>query len=138
MKSRLFFLLSCLASVALAASPSANHNKTVLNKGMSGAAIIQAYGQPDEIVPMKVAEGKAEKWIYRRKLGHTVQQTANTEAFIPAMVGFTAGGMTIGRALVPDYRLKYIADYQVTALLMVNDQLQLGRQWSQRDESFAD
>lgn len=134
MKTRLPLLL---AVFALTAGFAAAKEKPVLEKGMPAAMIVQLVGQPDEITPLKSEEGQAETWIYRRKVGQTVHQTANTEASIPALTGFTASGPTIGRAIVPDYRLKYVCAYQVTALLMVDGRLQLGRQWFSRDEQFA-
>jgi hypothetical protein len=135
--------LALLVFVAMAAGAGADSTpatkaKPVLDKGMDAATIIQLVGQPDEITPLKTADGKAETWIYRRKTGQTVVQTANTQTTIPAMVGFQASGVLIGRAIVPQYRLKYIRDYQITALLMVDGKLQLGRQWAAQDEQFAD
>lgn len=140
MKTPLLALLVFVAAVAgaSAAAPQPAKAKPVLDKGMDAATIIQLVGQPDEITPIKTDGGKAETWIYRRKIGQTVYQTANTQAFIPAMVGFQASGPVIGKALVPEYRLKYLRAYQVTALLMVDGKLQLGRQWVAQDEQFAD
>ncbi len=129
-----FFVAPLLAS---AADDQPAKTKPVLDKGMAAAAIIQLVGQPNEITPIKSDSSKAETWVYRRKVGQTVFQTANTQAFIPAVVGFDSGGMIMGKALVPDYRLKYAAAYQVTALLIVDGKLQLGRQWIQQTEEFA-
>jgi hypothetical protein len=123
---------------ATAADSRSARTKPVLEKGMPGTTIIQLVGKPDEINPIQAEGTHSETWIYRRKLDETVKQTANTQAYIPAMVGFDAGGVVIGRALVPEYRLKYIRNYQVTALLMVDGKLQLGRQWVAQDEQFAD
>lgn len=137
MKLRIPLLLAFIGVGAFAADRPA-HSKPVLEKGMTADAIVQAVGKPDRIQPLQTSDGKAEKWIYRRKTGQTVSQTANTQGFIPAMTGVDGGGVKVGTALVPTYRLKYISDYQVTALLMVNDQLQLGKQWTESDERFAD
>jgi hypothetical protein len=134
MKTRFAFL--CLVLAASAGLCLAKE-KPVIEKGMSHEMIVQLLGQPDEVNPLKTETGKAETWIYRRKVGQTVHQTANTQAFIPAMTGFTAGGVTIGKALVPDYRLKHVEAFQVTALLMVDGKLQLARQWYARNEEFA-
>jgi hypothetical protein len=133
----LFVFVAAVVGVS-AAAPQPAKAKPVLDKGMDAATIIQLVGKPDEITPLKSENSRAETWIYRRKTGQTIQQTANTQTFIPAMVGFDAGGMVLGKALVPEYRLKYIRDYQVTALLMVDGKLQLGRQWAAQDEQFAD
>jgi hypothetical protein len=133
------FILFVAAAVGVWAAPAkAAQAKPVLDKGMESALIVRLVGEPDEISPLKADEGKAETWIYRRKIGQTIHQTANTQAYIPAMVGFDAGGVIIGQALVPQYRLKYVRAYQVTALLMVDGKLQLGRQWVTQDEQFAD
>jgi hypothetical protein len=136
-----FFALLVFVTVAAGASAASDQSakaKPVLDKGMDATTIIQLVGQPDEVTPLKSGAAKAETWIYRRKTAQTILQTANTQAFIPAMVGFDGGGMVIGRAVVPQYRLKYIRDYQVTALLLVDGKLQLGRQWATQDEQFAD
>ena len=137
MRIRLVALLACAAATAVAADQSPRA-KPILEKGMTAAAIIQSVGKPAEIEVLSSSEGKAEKWIYRRKLGQTVHQTANTQTFIPAMTGVQGGGPVVGEAVVPEYRLKYVSAYQVTALLMINDQLHLGRQWTEREEKFAD
>lgn len=133
----LLVFVATAAGVSAAASQPAK-TKPVLDKGMEATTILQLVGQPDEIKPIKSSDLKAETWIYRRKLSQTIQQTANTQAYIPAMVGFDSGGVIIGKALVPEYRLKYIRAYQVTALLMVDGKLQVGRQWVDQDEQFAD
>jgi hypothetical protein len=135
MKTRLAVII---ALAALVTSTTFAKEKPVLEKGMPAEVILQLVGKPDEISPLKSGESQAETWIYRRKIGQTVHQTANTQKTIPAMTGFTASGPTIGQAIVPDYRLKYVRAYQVTALLMVDGRLQLGRQWVARDEQFAD
>jgi hypothetical protein len=140
MKTPFLALIVFVATVAgvSAASSEATKAKPVLEKGMDAAIILQLFGKPDEVIPLKTGETTAETWIYRRKTGQTIKQTANTQAFIPAMVGFQASGPVIGKALVPEYRLKYIREYQVTALLIVDGKLQLGRQWIAQDEQFAD
>src|SRR5690349_13898361 len=124
------FLLACASALA-ANQPSA----PVLEKGMEADAIRQLVGQPSEIDPVKSTEVKAEKWIYRRKVTQGTYQTANTEARIPALVGTSAGGLIVGETIVPEYRLKFVKVYQVTALLMINGKLERGRQWTEREES---
>jgi len=140
MKTTLLALLVFVASAVgvCAATEQPAKSKPVLDKGMDAATILQLAGKPDEVRPIKSNETKAETWIYRRKLGQTVFQTANTQAYIPAMVGFNAGGPVIGQALVPDYRLKYARAYQMTALLMVDGKLHLAKQWVTQEEEFAD
>jgi len=131
-------LLLFAAPVINAADTAASAKaKPVLEKGMEAAAIVRIAGQPDEVHPMKAEGVKAEKWIYRRKVDQTVFQTSNTQAFIPALVGFDGDGMVVGKAVVPEYRLKYAELHQVTALLIVDGKLHLGRQWFEQSEQFA-
>ncbi len=126
------------ASVAALAADHSGAAQPVLEKGMDGSAIQQLVGQPAEIQPIGGSDVKAEKWIYRRKVNEGTYQTANTQAYIPALVGVQASGDVIGKALVPEYRLKYVKVYQVTALLIIDGKLERGRQWTEREESFAD
>lgn len=135
MKTKLLAILAALAATAgLHAAP-----KPVLEKGMAGSTIVQLVGRPDEVQPLKAPEGKAEKWIYRRKVNQTIIQSANMQAFEPAFVGNDGTGRPmLGTVVVPDYRIKYVALYQVTALLMVDGKLQLGRQWKEQEEKFTD
>jgi hypothetical protein len=138
MKLRPLSLLVVLAAALVArAEPAAT--KPALEKGMTAEAILQLAGKPAEVVALKTADGKAEKWIYRRKVGQTVKQSADNQAFETRMIGFGGtGGVQIGPVAVPDYRIKYVVGYQVTALLMVDGKLQLGRQWYEREEKYAD
>jgi len=142
MKSRLL-LCAVFSSLLLAAAPvlraaAPAPAKPVLGKGMAAAEIVRLIGRPDEIKPMKAEGVTAEQWIYRRKVDQTVYQTANTQNAIPALVGFDGGGAVIGTAIVPSYRLKYAEQFQVTALLLIDGKLHLGRQWLEQTESFAD
>jgi hypothetical protein len=129
------FLFACAAAFAAGQS---SPTQPVLMKGMEGTAIQQLVGQPTEIQQLNSSDVKAEKWIYRRKLTEGTYQTANTQAYIPALVGVQSSGVVVGQALVPDYRLKFVKVYQVTALLIVDGKLERGRQWTEREESFAD
>ena len=134
-----FVILTFVAAQTLvfAAKSETTKTKPVLEKGMDGPTIIQCYGKPNEIQPIKNSDTSAEKWIYRRKVAQTVLQTANTQTSIPAFVGFNASGPVIDQIAVPDYRLKYIEAYQVTALLMIDGKLHVGRQWVEQEEKFA-
>lgn len=133
----LTFLIVLAAALVARAEPAAT--KPALEKGMTAEAILKVAGKPAEVVPLKTAEGKAEKWIYRRKIGQTVKQSADTQSFETRMIGFGGtGGVQLGPVAVPDYRIKYVVSYQVTALLMVDGKLQLGRQWAEREEKYAD
>ena len=117
--------------------PAGAGEKPVLNRDMPGDTIIALIGKPDEITKIKSDKFQAETWTYRRKIEQTVYQTANLQAYIPAVVGFDSGGIVMGTAMVPDYRLKYAAAYQVTALLMVNGKLYMGRQWFAKSEDYC-
>ena len=131
-------VIATLVVFAIAlALPARAGEKPVLNRGMTDEAILALIGKPDEVTKIKSDEFQAETWIYRRKVEQTVYQTANLQAFIPAVVGFDSGGIVMGKAVVPDYRLKYAAAYQVTALLMVNGKLYMGRQWFTKSEDYA-
>ena len=127
----LFAFTAVLAAETTAAA------KPVLAKGMEGTAIRQLIGQPDEIRGLNSPDVKAEKWIYRRKVTEGTYQTANMQTTIPAMVWGSERGMKQGEAIVPDYRLKFYRVYQVTALLIVDGKLEHGRQWTEREETFA-
>jgi len=138
MKAKLSASLAFLyAFTAVLAAETAPAMKPALAKGMEGTVIRQLIGQPDEIRDLKSPEVKAEKWIYRRKVTEGTYQTANMQTTIPAMVWGGDSGMKLGEAIVPDYRLKFYRVYQVTALLMVEGKLEHGRQWTEREESFA-
>ncbi len=139
MQPRLFILFAFLtvtgAAVAFVAPTG---GKTVLERGMDAATIRQAYGEPDEIVALPADGVKAEKWIYRRKAGETVHQTQNTQMKSLAMTGINGDGRpVVSEVFVPEYRIKYIASYQVTALMMVDGRLHLARQWYEREEKFT-
>ncbi|MDI1251023.1 MAG: hypothetical protein PSV13_19330 [Lacunisphaera sp.] len=134
-------LCAVFCSLLLAAAPmlrAAAPAKPVLGKGMAAAEIVRLIGRPDEIKPMKAEGVTAEQWIYRCKVDQTVYQTANTQSTIPALTGIDGGGVVIGTAIVPSYRLKYAEQFQVTALLLIDGKLHLGRQWFEQTESFAD
>ena len=138
MKLRPLAILLALAAV-LVARVDAAPAKPALEKGMTAEAILRLAGKPAEILPLQSTEGTAEKWIYRRKVGETIHQTANTQVFETRMIGFGGtGGVQLGPVPVPEYRLKHVVGYQVTALLMIDGKLQLGRQWYEREEKFAD
>ena len=134
LSASLAFLLAFTAAVA---AEKTTAGQPVLEKGMPGTAIRQLVGKPDEIRDLNSPDVKAEKWIYRRKLTEGTYQTANMQTTIPAMVWGGDSGMKQGEAIVPDYRLKFYRVYQVTALLMVDGKLERGRQWTEREESFA-
>jgi hypothetical protein len=132
-------LLQPLALAADTAAPAPARSKPRLEKGMSAEEIRQLLGRPNDIAKVKSPDDNAERWTYRRKIGQTVEQTANTRTFVLAMTGVNGDlAPQIGPVPVPEYRLKYIAAYQVTALLIVDGKLEFGRQWYERDERFAD
>ena len=48
--------------------------ESALKWAMSGEAVRQVMGQPDEIRPMKAPQGKAEIWIFTRELNQRVER----------------------------------------------------------------
>jgi hypothetical protein len=113
--------------------------KPVLQAGMDADTIIQLYGKPVEIQPMDNKAGlKAEKWIYRRKAREYTAQDASDIAMIPAFIGNTGtGSQMIADVPTLEFRVKFITVYQVTALLMVEGKLTIGKQWLEREERFT-
>jgi len=147
MKSRSHTLpvLSLLALLAFPGAASAAEasrparTKPPLTQFMAADFIRDTYGKPNEIRPMKQPDGrlKVEQWLYRRRAGETTTQTASNQTTIPAFIGITGTGQpNIADVPVPEYRLKHIVIYQVTALLMIDDQLTSGSQWLEREESY--
>jgi len=110
--------------------------KPGLEKGMSAETIVRLIGKPQEITPLTLSESKAEKWIYRRRLSERTVQEAATTHTIPAYLGFSASGPSIGTSVELDFRLKHITTYQVTSLLMIDGKLFLAKQWQEQSQSF--
>ena len=135
---------SILAALALAVGAAADEAQPArrlppLAQFMEGSYILQTYGKPNEIRPMKQRDNrlKVEQWIYRRRARETTSQTASNQTTIPAFIGNGGTGTPIIVDIpVPEYRLKHVVVYQVTALLMINDQLSNGTQWMEMDESY--
>lgn len=135
---------SLLAALALALGAPAEESKPTrrlppLKQFMEGSYILQTYGKPDEIRPMKQPDSrlKVEQWIYRRRAKENTVQTASNQTTIPAFIGNGGTGTPmIADVPIPEYRLKHVVIYQVTALLMINDQLSNGTQWMEMDETY--
>jgi len=135
---------SLLAALALTVGAAADDSKSSrrlppLTQFMAGSYILQTYGKPNEIRPMKQQDSrlKVEQWIYRRRAKENTVQTASNQTTIPAFIGNGGTGTPIIVDIpVPEYRLKHVVIYQVTALLMINDQLSNGTQWMEMDESY--
>lgn len=153
MKSRLSYLavavaallVSPILSAADAAAPTVEKATTSadtpkaakpsLQKGMDAAAVIQLIGKPQQIKSMNSAEGKAETWIYRRLLSRTITQQATGTRDIPAFDGSMGAQMGSRPEIV--YSNVTIETYQVTHLLMFNDQLVVAKQWREQERSFS-
>lgn len=130
--------LCALPALRLAAADATPTGKPVLELGMDGATVIQLYGRPAEIQPMKNTDGKAEKWIYRRKAREYTTQTASGVTMIPAFIGNTGtGSPMIADTPILDFKVKFVTVYQVTALLMVEGKLTVGKQWLEQEEKFT-
>jgi len=144
MKTR--FLTTSIVVAALAALPLAraagdNTDRKLppLAQYMSAGFILNTYGKPSEIKPMKQKDKslKVEQWVYRRRANETTVQTASNQTTVPAFIGITGSGQpNITNVIIPEYRLKHVVIYQATALLMINDQLSYGKQWLEKDESY--
>ncbi len=119
------------------ATTGATSSTPVLEKGMPAETILKYLGQPNDVTPMKSSDLSAEKWIYRRKVSEQVIQTANQQKMVSTF-GIGSGGPTMVNAVVPDYHLKLVKTYQVTALLMVDGKLVAGKQWREQEEQSAD
>ncbi len=133
-------LVACALAVgASAAEPKPARSLPPLAQFMEGSFILQTYGKPNEIRPMKQPDNrlKVEQWIYRRRAKENTVQTASNQTTIPAFIGNSGTGTPmIVDIPIPEYRLKHVVIYQVTALLMINDQLSNGTQWMEMDESY--
>ncbi len=131
------------SSVAQAAStdstaiaPASVANRT-LNPGMSAEAIVKQIGRPLEITPIKVAEGQAEIWIYRRQLARETRHTPTSSQSIPAFVGISGNtGAVIGTTSTAVYSIENITTYQVTSLLMFEGKLRVAKQSQEQTRSF--
>lgn len=125
--------------VAAAEAPVASHVKAakpVLEKGMAAETIVRLIGKPQEVAPLSPAESKAEKWTYRRRVSERTTQEAATTHTIPAYLGFTSGGPSIGTTEILDFRLKHTTTSQVTSLLLIDGKLVLAKQWQEQSQSY--
>jgi hypothetical protein len=112
--------------------------KPVLKIGMDADTIVSLYGKPAEIQLMDTADLRAEKWIYRRKAREYTTQDASDVAMIPAYIGNGGTGTPIiDETPILQFRIKRITVYQVTALLLVDGKLRLGKQWHEQEEKFT-
>lgn len=109
----------------------------VLEKGMTAEAILQTFGKPNDIVPIKSGDIKAEKWTYRRLVSQKSIETASTQKTVSAYGGFgLGGGEKMVDVIEPDFRMTHIKVYQVTSLLMIDGKLTLGKQWLEKTEEY--
>lgn len=111
--------------------------KKSIQKNMTGEEITQFLGKPAEIKSMEAPEPgtKFEQWIYRRKLRESTVQVAASQTMVPTFSGF-GGSSSMTQTPVIEYRNKRIVVYQVTALLMVNDRLEIAKQWNEEEEKL--
>lgn len=131
-------LLLLAGSSTLSAATAPAKAKPVLEIGMDADTIIRLYGKPAEIQPLSNADTKAEKWIYRRKAREYTAQDASGVTMIPAFIGISGSGAPmIADTPILDYKIKYITVYQVTALLLVDGKLTLGKQWQEKEEKYT-
>jgi hypothetical protein len=125
------------AIVARADTPTSDKSaKRALEKGMSTDDVLAIVGKPADVIPMGT-DGKAERWVYRREIGTQIVQTANTYTTEPRYIGSNMDGPMVADVKIPDYRLKRVTVYQVTALLMFEGKLVIARQWRENDERYV-
>ena len=67
--------------------------ESTLQKGMTAEAAKAIMGEPNEIKPMKTPAGKAEIWIYRRRVQGSVQQIMVGMKSTPIMTTNSNGQM---------------------------------------------
>jgi hypothetical protein len=115
------------------ADPSASP-KPSLQKGMDAATVIRLVGRPVQIKSIKSPDGNAETWIYRRLLSRTVTQEPTRTRDVPAFDGTYNDKMGTRSEIV--YSNVAVETYQVTHLLMFNDQLVMAKQWREQTRSF--
>ncbi len=125
------------AGAATAGESRTKDGKPVLDKGMTAETILRLVGKPDEIVPVAVSDGKAEKWIYRRFMGTEHLLDATTEETIPVFLRANlAEGNVMGTATRPIFNLKHVTKFQMTALLMYEGELVVAKQWQEVSQSY--
>lgn len=120
------------------ASPAAaKPGKRALEKDMTGETIISIIGKPNEITPMKSEQGKAETWVYRRKIGSKAVQVVIGERDVPAFIGLGGTGNDMNQSrkeLI--YGMKHVAIYRVTSILLFNNRLVTARQTDELSEKY--
>ncbi|HEY4247146.1 MAG TPA: hypothetical protein VGM64_09835 [Lacunisphaera sp.] len=119
-----------------------NHSesKPVLEKGMSAERIVELIGKPAEIKPMetnKEMAGRAETWIYRRPMKkRTIQVPVGTRD-VQVFAGIGQGDANMMKTMKePVYSNKYVTEFQVTSLLLVDSHLVIARQTREELETF--
>jgi len=114
-------------------SPTMKSDRQPLEKGMRADVVRQLVGDPAEIHPIKAPEGSAEKWIYRRVVDTRTRLVNIGEGMVSCHYEspeFT--DMPFARRVgIPITRMERTTIYQVTALLMCDNQLVVARQWKE-------
>lgn len=129
--------LAHAASSDKSPTPPASSASRALNPGMSAEAIVKQIGRPVEITPIKVAEGQAEIWIYRRQLARETRHTPTSTQSVPAFVGVSGGGgAVIASRPSAVYSIENVTTYQVTSLLMFEGKLRVAKQTQETVRSF--
>lgn len=114
----------------------ASPKKQPLEKDMPADKIIELIGKPEEVTPMESKEGKAETWIYRRKVGTKSTQVVVGTRDVPAFVGIGLGNDSMQNRKELIYGMKDMSIVRVTSLLMFNDKLVLAKQWDELSEKY--
>ena len=109
----------------------------MLDKGMTAEEIVGLIGKPSTVTTLKGTELKAEKWTYRHLLEQRTVQEPTSVVNAPSFNGASGSGNNgLGSRPEMQYTMKYIAIYQVTALLMIDGRLELARQWKEEQVTY--
>lgn len=106
--------------------------KLGLKKGMTGAAVRQAWGEPESVKPMETPAGKAEVWTYHRTTTTTRQVPASMET-VPSQDAGTGAASTIMQPVYVQERVAATDEYQ---LLLFDDKVIEWKQTRQESRAF--
>jgi hypothetical protein len=91
-----------------------------LKKGMTGAELRQALGEPETIAPVEAPEGKAEVWTYHRKDAVGVRQVVTSVRNVPFADPLTGAMRSIQE---PIYGQETVYAEEELKLLLFQDSL---------------
>ena len=91
-----------------------------LKKGMTGAELRQAWGEPVKIAPFTAPEGKAEVWTYHRTTDAGTRQVQSGMREVPYHDPFTGA---VGTIQEPVYSQEIVTWADEIELLMFQDRI---------------